>query len=435
VCFALSLCFGKQLFRLSDFSLSENNPAPIEDQPPVEEKEKTVDFSFPMLTIRTKRFGFIFDRLGKTRGARYISWVFLGLVPIIAGLALFLITGSLIALLNNPAVGQTVKDLGVGSILMLPGINPMLPIVYGWIAIVLAIIIHEGAHGIIARNNGFRVKSSGLLFFLIIPIGAFVDVDEEQLKTARARPSIKVMAAGVGGNIIVGAACLLCLLVIVGSLAPIVSGVYVNDVTSGLPAQAAGLQPKDVLVSINNVSITTSTELRSFLDNHTAGDMVMVTVRRGDNWQYQYSTTLNLTTSDNRTVMGVTVYNLQTDAVLKNYNTFGIERLAMYIVPPTLAASYIPFSDTLAQFYSSPLGSSWSIIVNLLFWIWFVNFNLAIFNALPIYPLDGGRIFNITLKRYLGKRLSEKAIYRVTVVAAVACLALVLAGALLPFIL
>jgi membrane-associated protease RseP (regulator of RpoE activity) len=417
--------------------LAENNQPQDQQppQPPIEEKEKTVDFNFPLLTVRTKRFGFIFDKLGKTRGAKYIAWVFLALIPIIAVLALFLITGSLIALINNPIAGQTVKELGPGSILLLPGINPMLPIVYGWAAIVIAIVIHEGAHGVIARNNGFRVKSSGLLFFLIIPIGAFVDVDEEQLKKARARPSVKVMAAGVGGNIILGGICLIGLMLIVGSLAPVVTGVYINDVNATMPAGVAGLQPKDVLVSIDNVPIGSSADLRTFLDNRSAGDTVTVIVRRGDSWQYNYTTTVNLTSTNNTTVMGVTVYNLATDAVLENYNTFGIERLAMYIVPPTLAAGYIPFSDTLAPFYTSPLGSGWSILANLLFWVWFVNFNLAIFNALPIYPLDGGRIFNITLKRYLGKRLSEKAIYRITVVVAAACLAIVLAGVILPFVL
>jgi membrane-associated protease RseP (regulator of RpoE activity) len=60
---------------------------------------------------------------------------------------------------------------------------------------------------------------------------------------------------------------------------------------------------------------------------------------------------------------------------------------------------------------------------------------VAIFNALPIYPLDGGRIFNIVLKRAAGKKLSETAIYRITVVVSVACLALVLAGIALPFLL
>lgn len=419
-----------------DDKSTQNNPENQQvEQQPTEEKEKVVDFSFPLLTLRTKRFGFIFDRLGATRGAKYLGWFFLALVPFIAGIALFLITTSLIALINNPAVGQVVQEMGVGSILLLPGINPMLPIVYGWIAIVIAIVIHEGAHGIIARNNGFRVKSSGLLFFLIIPIGAFVDVDEEQLKTARARPSIKVMAAGVGGNVVLGVVCLVGLMLLVGSLTPIVTGVYVSSVTADMPAVEAGLQAKDVIVSIDNVTIGSSAELRTVLDNHTAGDTLQVTVRRGDNWQYTYTYNVSLITSENRTVMGVMVYNLQTQQVLDNYNHFSITSLAMYIVPPTLASSYIPFSDTLAQFYSSPIGPSWSVFANLFYWVWFVNFNVAIFNALPLYPMDGGRIFNIVLKRYAGKKMSEKAIYRVTVAVAVACLVLVLAGALLPFIL
>jgi membrane-associated protease RseP (regulator of RpoE activity) len=105
----------------------------------------------------------------------------------------------------------------------------------------------------------------------------------------------------------------------------------------------------------------------------------------------------------------------------------------MYLAPPTLASGLTPFSDSLAPFYSSPVPQ-WQILANGLFWLWFVNFNLAIFNALPIYPLDGGRIFNIALKRAVGKRISEKAIYAITVGATVACVTLVLIVTLLPFI-
>ena len=407
-----------------------------EEQPTNEEsKEKRVDFKFPLLTVRTKRFSPIFDRLGASRFARYISWLFLGLVPLVAGIALFLIISSVISLINNPAVGEVLKEVGPGALLLLPGINPMLPIVYGWVAIVVAIALHEGAHGIVARNNGFKVKSSGLLFFLIVPIGAFVDVDEEQLKIAKFKPSLKVMAAGVGGNIVVGAACLLCLIVLVGGLTPMVNGVYINDVTAGMPAQDAGLLAKDVFVSIDNMSVTDLTELRTILDNKTVGDIMQVTVVRGDSWQYQFTTSVNVTVSENRTVMGITCFDLLTEERLVNYQSFSIERLSMYMVPPTLAEGYIPFSDALASFYSSPLGPSWAIFANLLFWVWFVNFNLAVFNALPIYPLDGGRIFNITLKRFAGKRMSEKRVYQTTVIVAVACLGLVLAGSILPFFL
>jgi membrane-associated protease RseP (regulator of RpoE activity) len=409
--------------------LTQETPSP---QP--EAKEKRVEFNFPLLIIRTKRFAKVFDKLGSYRASKYLSWLFLIFVPFVAGIALYLIVNSLIALLANPAVGQIAKQLGPQSILLLPGINPMLPIVYGWIAIVIAIVIHEGAHGVIARNVGLNVKSSGLLFFLIIPIGAFVDVDEEQIKTARARSSLKVMAGGVGGNILVGVACLIGLLLVVGSLTPLINGVYVSDVTAGMPAQMAGLQPKDVLISIDNVTINNSTQLREVLNTKAAGDLVQVTVARGDQWQYHYTTTVNLTRNDNQTVMGILAGDLMTKERLQNYASFSLDKLVLYIVPPTLAGGVVPYSDSLAPFYTSPLPG-WQIWANAFFWIWFVNFNVAIFNALPIYPLDGGRIFNITLKRFAGKRMNEKAIYRTTVGVTAACLVIVLLGVLLPFIL
>jgi len=387
-----------------------------------------------MLIVRTKRFAPVFDKLGSFRSSRYFSWLGLILVPFVAGIALYLLVNSLIGLLSNPGVGQVVRDLGPGSILLLPGINPLLPIAYGWIAIVFAIVIHEGAHGVIARNVGLNVKSSGLLFFLFIPIGAFVDVDEEQIKKAKPRSALKVMAGGVGANIILAAVCLLGVLVLVGSLTPIIdNGVYVNDVTAGFPAQTAGLLPKDVLISINNVKINNTTDLKAILDNKTSGDILNVTVLRGENWQYQFSTTVNLTASQNRTIMGILSSDLMTQARLDNYRTFSLDRLSMYLVPPTLAEGLTPFSDALAPFYSSPIPQ-WQIFANGLFWLWFVNFNLAIFNALPIYPLDGGRIFDITLKGALGKKMSEKSIRKITIGATVACVVLVLIVTLLPFI-
>jgi membrane-associated protease RseP (regulator of RpoE activity) len=405
---------------------------PPQQQP--EAEEKRVSFSFPLLILRTKRFSGVFDRLGRIRGIKYVSWLFLLFVPFVAAIGLYLLVNSLIATLTNPVVGQVARELGPGSVLLLPGINPMLPIVYGWIAIVVAIVIHEGAHGVIARNVDLRVKSSGLLFFLIIPIGAFVDVDEEQIKTARARRSLKVMAGGVGGNVIVGAICLVSLMLIVGTMVPIADGVYIGEATDGMPAQAAGLQANDLLVSIDNTTIVNSTQLRDFLDNKTAGDLVEVTVARGADFQTFYTATVNLTISDNRTVLGVMAGDLMTHERLANYNSFSLDKLSLYIVPPTLASGIVPYSDALAPFYESPVPG-WQILTNALFWIWFVNFNVAIFNALPLYPLDGGRIFDITLKRYAGKRLSEKAIHRVTVGVSLTCVAIVALGLVLPYLL
>jgi membrane-associated protease RseP (regulator of RpoE activity) len=407
-----------------------------EQEVQVEETEQSrIKFSFPMLTIRTQVFNRVFDWLGSLRASRLVSWVALVIVPLVAGIGLYLVLNGLFTLLWTPAARSVQREVGLGAYLLLPGINPFLPIFYGWIAIVVAIAVHEGAHGIIARNCGLRVKSSGLLFFLIIPIGAFVDVDEKQLEKAKAKDSLRVLAGGVGGNIAVAMVCLLCVLVIVSGLTPVIDGVYISDVTEGMPAQAAGLMPGDVFVSVDNVAIGNLEELNTSLKTKNPGDMVQVVVARGERWQERFSTSVNLTESeDGRTVMGVIVGDLMTEERLSLYRTLSPETFSLYLVPPALVHGLVPFSDSLAPFYTHWLAQ-WQVLANFFFWMWFVNVNVAVFNALPIYPLDGGRMFDISLKRILGRRIGEKNVSRITVAVTTALIWVLLMIVVIPFIL
>ena len=396
--------------------------------------QRRLEFSFPFLTLRTQLFRGAFNRLGAFRFSRWLSWIALVIVPVVAGIGLYLLINSLVSLLWNPAAASAAREAGLGSYILLPGINPYLPILYGWFAIFCAIAIHEGAHGVAARSLGLKVKSSGLIFFLFIPIGAFVDVDEEELKEASGKVSSRVLAGGVGGNIALAAVCFVVVLLIVGGLAPIVDGVYVGNLTEGMPAEAAGLLPGDVLVSIDGMPINSTDNLRIFLDSKTAGDLVEVTVARGDMWQNRYTTVVNLTVSDNRTVMGIGVSDLMTEQRLKIYQIITPESLVLYLVPPALAQGLVPFSDMLTPFYKSWLGAQWAVYANVFFWIWFVNVNVAIFNALPIYPLDGGRMFNIALRKIIHRRNSEKIVTAITaVVTAAMALVLILIVAI-PFV-
>jgi membrane-associated protease RseP (regulator of RpoE activity) len=395
---------------------------------------RRVEFKFPILTVRTQLFTGVFDKLGAFRASRLVSWAALVIVPVVAGTGLYLICNSLFTLLWNPAAGDAVRKLGPGAYLLLPGINPVLPFLYGWFAIICAIAVHEGAHGVIARNLGLKVRSSGLLFFLFIPVGAFVDVDEEQLKKAKSKVSSRILAAGVGGNIAVAAVCLIGVLVIVGGLAPVIDGVYVYDVVQGMPAEVAGLLPKDVLVSVDNARINSTMGLRALLENKTLGDIVQVTVARGEMWQDQFSTFVNLTVSENRTVMGVSLGDLMIAERLRNYQALTPGRLPMYLVPPALASGLVPFSDSLASFYSHWLGTQWHVLANVLFWLWFVNVNVAVFNALPIYPLDGGRMFNIALKSVMREGGREKLISRTTLAVTATLICVLLMTVLIPFI-
>jgi membrane-associated protease RseP (regulator of RpoE activity) len=151
-------------------------------------------------------------------------------------------------------------------------------------------------------------------------------------------------------------------------------------------------------------------------------------------WQDQFSTFVNLTVSENRTAMGVSLGDLMIDERLTNYQTLTLDRLSMYLVPPALASGLVPFSDSLASFYSHWLGTQWHVLANVLFWLWFVNVNVAVFNVLPIYPLDGGRMFNIALGSVMGGRRREKLISRITVAVTATLVCVLLMIVLVPFI-
>ncbi|MFZ7138307.1 MAG: M50 family metallopeptidase [archaeon] len=394
-----------------------------------------VEFNFPMLTVRTKIFSGVFDRLGALRVSKWIGWAALVIVPIVAAIGLYLLSTSLFTLLWTPEARELTQELGPASYLMLPGINPILPIVYGWIAIVCAVVIHEGAHGIIARNHGLNVKSSGLLFFLVIPIGAFVDVDEEQIEKSKPKHSLPVMAGGVAGNTVVAVVSIIALLLIVNGLAPAYA-TYISGIQDGLPADQAGLLPGDVFVSVDGIPINSYADLIYSLEGKNPGDTVDVTVSRGEKLNETYSTSITLTESENKTVMGVyLVTDSYLEEILTVYNNLTLETMSIYMIPPALAPGLVPFSDSLSSFFThSSLGANWHIYANIFYWLWFVNLNVAIFNALPIYPLDGGRILDISLKRILSGKASEETISRITYGITTVLITVLVLIAVIPFI-
>jgi len=105
----------------------------------------------------------------------------------------------------------------------------------------------------------------------------------------------------------------------------------------------------------------------------------------------------NISPKDN-VVMGVSLTNLNPDPALLldvYKKAFSTSPLAI-LMPPTLQQSLVPYSDQMAPYYTSSIfGSSYPIIANFLFWNWFINFNVGIFNALPIAMLDGGQWYGI----------------------------------------
>ena len=58
------------------------------------------------------------------------------------------------------------------------------------------------------------------------------------------------------------------------------AGVYITETIEGGGAQAAGLQPYDRIIALNDVEITTYTDLSTALDDYNVGDTITLTIVR-----------------------------------------------------------------------------------------------------------------------------------------------------------
>jgi membrane-associated protease RseP (regulator of RpoE activity) len=426
-----------------------------------EEEHKRVTFNYGIVMLRTRRGLSLMDRISRFRVVRPLSWFMLFLVPVSAGLIFYVVIKELLIFLSpqGVAVASDVREIAPQANLLLPGLNPYIPVVYGLIAIIVAVTIHEFSHGVVARSLGMRVKSVGIIFLVIVPIGAFVEVDEKELRETRPSNSLRVLGAGAGINLIVGIACLALLIFSVSAMTPTVNGAVITcsdncapanyDLPS--PAYQHGIIPGDVIVAINNIPVNDLDYALRQSGDFQPGQVVSITVWRNGQTSVVNNVTLatvsviitNTVTNTTQTIdypyLGVGSLSYATlKADVSNYANAYAKDPALYILPPSfpgvaqfVPAQYIPFSDLLIGFYHSPLGEANSAVDNLLFWVFFVNFNLAIFNCLPIYPMDGGQ----ALERFLvgigrGKITNELAtrITTIVTIAVVLLLVVTIAG-------
>ena len=395
-----------------------------------EEQPKKFEFIYGLIMLRTTRFTPLMDRMGRSRIARPIGWFLLYLLPIAGGIGFFIFLSNF-ELFFSPqihTIGTAVRTISPLAYLGLPGINPYIPLLDGWASLIVAMIIHEGAHGVVARSLGYPVKSSGLLFFLIIPIGAFVEVDEKALKAAPARDSLRILAAGAGVNFIAGIVFLILLSNVVAGMTPAANGIAIDQVNVGSPAAAVGLQHGDFLLAVNGIHYNDSTKLTSAPWYHP-GEVVNLTVyRQGKTIQIPNMALGTNPNNSSEGFIGITSLSLSDlKGTVSTYSgAFFSHPISYFCIPAFPRCQDIdPFSDQLSVFYTSSFGSALVPVANFLYWMFFLNLNLAIFNAMPIYPLDGGQAFEAAVKGLGRGRLSDRTVSRITTVVTLATLFIV----------
>lgn len=132
----------------------------------------------------------------------------LSAVLLLGGIGFFV----LYALLLNTF--SIIMDYFIG-IVPTPGIAPIIPGViiegspisfplHALIGLVVLLIVHEFAHGIVSRVEKIKVKSLGILTSGIFPIGAFAEPDEKKLNAAPVLKKTRIYAAGSMSNFMWG---------------------------------------------------------------------------------------------------------------------------------------------------------------------------------------------------------------------------------------
>ena len=280
-----------------------------------------------------------------------------------------------------------------------PGVVPVLPIkvegvfyvpfFYWIISIFIIAVVHEFAHGVVARAHNISVKSSGFAFLgILVPIipAAFVEPDEEDLGKEKTRKQLAVFAAGPFSNIILAFLSLGIFILIANfALGPMIqqtgveiSGYYVVDnVTS--PAEDAGVQVGEVITKINAKEMKTVQEFRDYLGKEVkAGETVELVTNRTS-----YQITLKQKPGDGE------------EPYLGVYVKQGSE-----------------INPGFKEKYGSIIPAVVIWIIGLFYWLYLLNLGIGIFNLVPIGPIDGGRMLKTCLEAIMKNKKAAHAVWK-----------------------
>ena len=318
------------------------------------------------------------------------------------------------------------------------------------------VLVHELGHFVTARMAGVRVLEFGIGFpprakvlrakgetlytLNWLPIGGFVklegedgDAGDDPRSFVRARLPVKlvILAAGVVMNLLVA----LAIFTLIAWVSTPVIGIRFPAVQPASPAQMAGLQPGDAIVSVNGTTYEyfngdqLLTDLRSLagqtvtlgIDRPTGPDGTVTVTLRPPAELDEDTGALGIGTTEEQPFFETHFTGQYTGrdlpaavgiGVSETFRWFGLILAGL----GDLARDFVA-NPTAPPAVSGPVGIATQIgqvffgvgPVMTLYVAGILSANLALVNALPFPPLDGGRALMIVLKAIFGRRISLRA--------------------------
>jgi membrane-associated protease RseP (regulator of RpoE activity) len=258
-------------------------------------------------------------------------------------------------------------EQATGFVLLLPGLTiswGTLP--YIIIVLFITLATHELAHGIAALIDKVPLKSAGIFLAIVMP-GGFVEIDEDVLNKSKIMTKLRVFAAGSFANIAVWALIMILLTNFAITISPFYnsesSGVLITGLVENGPAQLEGLRNGDVIFALNGTKITDVDALRNFMQNIAPNSYILADTSAG--------------------MIGI---QTQPHPAQSNMSQIGVYPFDYHEPRFSWASGSFPYHLYLFEFWASII----------LLWI-------ALFNMIPLYPLDGDRFLYSILERILPK--------------------------------
>ncbi|WP_255464466.1 site-2 protease family protein [Nitrosopumilus sp. b1] len=264
---------------------------------------------------------------------------------------------------------------------LIPGITltSSASITYFLLSIPIVLVIHEGAHGIVATLEKIKIKTGGFAIFIAMFAG-FVEPDEEEFDKAKKISKLRVIGAGATSNVIFALVLGAILLTnplfaivlpepILGAFYDAPEGVMVLSLIDGLGAEKAGIQPNDIITAINDQRILTPIDFQNI--ELKSGETVSVSVLRDGN-ELQIPVEIMPSPEDpERGLIGIMRDNSFAYKPVYNFIEWNNPQLSMFLL-----------------------------------WLWMISFFIGIINMLPLPILDGGKFIH----SIIDKKISDKSV-------------------------
>jgi membrane-associated protease RseP (regulator of RpoE activity) len=282
------------------------------------------------------------------------------------------------------------------------------------------------------------------------------------MKKTQIGKRMRVYAVGPLSNFFTFFICLLIFSFIFMSAVQPTDGADVLRIYDDTPADEIGLSSGSIIISVNDTIVKNSKEFSNIMETTIPNQTVNISyVFKGEVFDTQTTLTnkyefysryldeVNVS-YQNESFLGIQFnpYSGSFMSILKNpFRDLVFGFFIVLALPIFGMEGYNPIASPFVESYtiegplaSLPTNVFW-IIVNILYWVAWLNLMVGIFNILPMVPLDGGYLFSDAirtiikrLKKDISDEKSEKIVGKVTLVFSLFILFVILAPIFLKYI-